>query len=194
MNTTLGERLRELRLEKGLSQFELAAIGGAKNRRTQFSYEIGEHKPNSDYLHRLSLAGFDTHYLMTGNRFELPKMPERGPGYSDEGWAIFTNGWEACAKALSCSGLFGAPKESPRDTCTQIPAQLSDFEKKLLRLKQALGVTEDQAVAQLLGMSKAAFSARKVGNSFPIEKLKAFALDHPEFRLDTQFVLTGVAA
>ena len=121
-------------------------------------------------------------------------MPERGPGYSDEGWAIFTNGWEACAKALSCSGLFGAPKESPRVTCTQIPAQLSDFEKKLLRLKQALGVTEDQAVAQLLGMSKAAFSARKVGNSFPIERLKAFALDHPEFRLDTQFVLTGVAA
>lgn len=115
MKTTFAERLRELRLEKGLSQVELAAIGGAKNRRTQFSYEIGEYKPNSDYLHRLFLAGFDTHYLLTGNRLAKPNMPERGPGYSDEGWAIFTNGWDAYAKALSCSGLFGAPNDCTED-------------------------------------------------------------------------------
>lgn len=109
MNKTLGERLRELRLERGLNQLELAAIGGVKNRRTQFSYEIGEYKPNSDYLHLLFLAGFDTHYLVTGNRFLLPVIPERGPGYSDEGWAIFMNGWDACFKALRLSGVNSTP-------------------------------------------------------------------------------------
>lgn len=183
MSTSIGERLKECRLERGLSQTALGRIGGV-NKGSQINYESGRRKPDCDYLLHLWLAGFDTQYLLTGLRFVLPDMPERGPGYSDEGWAIFMNGWKTYAKALDRSGLQGA----------RTPAPLSDFEKKLLRLKQALGVTEDQAVARLLGMSKAAFSARKVTDRFPFEKLKAFALDHPELRLDVQFVLTGVAA
>jgi transcriptional regulator with XRE-family HTH domain len=111
VSTSLGERLKACRLERGISQTELSTIGGVK-KGTQINYESDKRKPDSDYLFRLWLAGFDTQYLLTGLRFVLPDMPERGSGYSDEGWAIFTNGWAAYAKAMHRSGLQGAcPKE-----------------------------------------------------------------------------------
>ena len=114
MSTPFAQRLKEVRLERGLSQTALAKIGGGR-KGAQINYENGKRRPNSDYLQRLWQAGFDTHYLLTGNRFATPNMPERGPGYSDEGWAIFTNGWDAYAKAMSCSGLFGAPNDCTED-------------------------------------------------------------------------------
>ena len=110
MSTSLADRLKECRLERGLTQAEFGKIAGV-TRRCQIYYEHGERRPNSDYLFSLWLAGFDTQYLLTGLRFVLPDMPERGPGYSDEGWAIFTNGWDAYAKALYRSGLQGARTE-----------------------------------------------------------------------------------
>ena len=67
------------------------------------------------------------------------------------------------------------------------------FDSQLLRLKQALGITEDQDVANVLGMSKAAFSARKSRGAFPDDKLKALASDRPELRLDVKYVLSGVS-
>lgn len=107
MSTSIGERLKECRLERELSQTALGRIGGV-NKGSQINYESGKRKPDCAYLSRLWSAGFDTQYLLTGLRFVLPNMPERGPGYSDEGWAIFTNGWDAYAKALFRSGLQGA--------------------------------------------------------------------------------------
>lgn len=65
------------------------------------------------------------------------------------------------------------------------------FDQQLLRLKQALGVTEDQAVAAALGLSKAAFADRKKRGAFPIDKLKALAGEQPGLRIDVNFVLTG---
>lgn len=108
MSTTFSERLKECRLGRGMSQAQLAEIAGIQ-KRTQLSYEFGRRKPDSEYLQRLSAAGFDTHYLLTGHRFLLPVIPERGPGYSDEGWAIFMNGWDACFKALRLSGVNSTP-------------------------------------------------------------------------------------
>ncbi len=67
------------------------------------------------------------------------------------------------------------------------------FDSQLLRLKQALGMTDDQDVARVLGMTKAAFSARKTRGAFPEDKLKALASDRPELRLDVKYVLTGVS-
>jgi hypothetical protein len=68
---------------------------------------------------------------------------------------------------------------------------VNEFAAQLLRLKQALGLIEDQDVAQALGMSKAAFSDRKRRNAFPAEKLAALAASHPEWQLDLDYVLTG---
>lgn len=67
------------------------------------------------------------------------------------------------------------------------------FEEQLDRLKAAMRVSEDKDIADLLGMTKAAFSARKARNSFPVDKLKALAADQPELRLDVKYVLTGVS-
>lgn len=68
---------------------------------------------------------------------------------------------------------------------------MHDFDLQLLRLKQALRLTEDKDVAAMLGMTKAAFSARKVRQAFPADKVKALAADRPELNLDVKYVLTG---
>ncbi len=47
-------------------------------------------------------------------------------------------------------------------------------------------------MADALGMTKAAFSARKKRGSFPVDKLKALAADRPELGLDVKYVLTGI--
>lgn len=70
---------------------------------------------------------------------------------------------------------------------------MREFDQQLLRLKQALGVTEDQGVAEALGLSKAAFADRKRRDAFPTDKLRALAGDRPELLLDVKYVLTGVS-
>lgn len=67
------------------------------------------------------------------------------------------------------------------------------FDEQLDRLKAALRLAEDQDVANALGMSKAAFSARKNRGAFPVDKLKALATDRPDLRLDVKYVLTGIS-
>lgn len=58
-------------------------------------------------------------------------------------------------------------------------------------MNPALGLVEDQDVAQALGMSKAAFSDRKRRSAFPSEKLRASAAMHPEWQLDVDYILAG---
>lgn len=65
------------------------------------------------------------------------------------------------------------------------------FDEQLLRLKQAAGMTADQDVAALLGMTKAAFFQRKSRNAFPEEKLLALSARRPELGLDVTYVMTG---
>lgn len=67
----------------------------------------------------------------------------------------------------------------------------TSFDLALLRLKTALGVSDDQDVASLLGLTKAAFSARKKRGAFPEDKLRALASRSPELGLDVCYVLTG---
>ena len=68
---------------------------------------------------------------------------------------------------------------------------MRDFDHQLLRLKQALRVTEDQDVAEALDMTKAAFSARKTRGVFPEDRLYALAAKRPAAKLDVKYILTG---
>ena len=66
------------------------------------------------------------------------------------------------------------------------------FPQQLLRLKELLKAKEDQDVATALGMTKAAFSARKARGSFPETELYALAARQPELGIDVPYVLTGI--
>ena len=68
------------------------------------------------------------------------------------------------------------------------------FDEALLRLKRHVGTLEDQQVADLLGLKKAAFSARKSRGSFPEKELRALAQQRPDLRIDVGYVLTGVSS
>lgn len=61
------QRLREERLRLGLSQEDLAAMGG-KGRNTVGAWERGEQSPNADFLIKAAAAGMDAAYLLTGQR------------------------------------------------------------------------------------------------------------------------------
>lgn len=70
---------------------------------------------------------------------------------------------------------------------------MSEFIAQLGRLMLALGVNQEQAVAEVLGMTKQALADRKRRDAFPVDKLKALASDRPELRLDVKYILTGVS-
>jgi hypothetical protein len=65
---------------------------------------------------------------------------------------------------------------------------MDSFSFQLDRLKQALGVKEDQEVASALGLSRAALSERKRRGSFPVDKLKVLAAQRPD-EVNVDFVL-----
>jgi hypothetical protein len=69
----------------------------------------------------------------------------------------------------------------------------NSFDAQIGRLKGALQLKEDQEVAELMGMGKAAFSARRTRGSFPEEKLRALAQQRPDLNIDVDYVITGVA-
>ena len=73
------------------------------------------------------------------------------------------------------------------------PGRLSDGAAlaKVARLKQVLGVHEDQAVAAALGIGKSSFSDRRRRGSFPEDKLFALMSKRPELKVDATYVLTG---
>lgn len=64
---TLGDRLREERNKKGLTQADFAALAGV-TKRSQSLYEGNERTPKADYLAALHEVGVDTHYVLTGSR------------------------------------------------------------------------------------------------------------------------------
>lgn len=68
-----------------------------------------------------------------------------------------------------------------------------DFSQILLRLKQVLGVHNDQQIANKLGLPQSTFANRKRKNEFPVERLKAFIAANPDLKIDFEYVMTGVA-
>lgn len=63
------------------------------------------------------------------------------------------------------------------------------FDLMLVRLKEQLGVREDQEVAEALGISKGALSIRKGRGSFPVDLLRE--LSDRRGGIDVDYVLTG---
>lgn len=70
---------------------------------------------------------------------------------------------------------------------------MSEFNKQLLRLKEATGIMEDQGIAALLGLTKSAFSERKKRDSFPVKEAFALASQRPELGLDPDWIVTGAS-
>lgn len=66
---------------------------------------------------------------------------------------------------------------------------MDNFENILLRLKTQLLVQTDKEVAEALGLSIKAFTARKMRNSFPVDKLLALKVSRPELNVD--YVISG---
>lgn len=63
---------------------------------------------------------------------------------------------------------------------------MNHFTDILVRLKNALDVKTDKAIAEFLGIPASTFSKMKSQDRFPVERLKAMAVD-----LDVAFILTG---
>lgn len=70
--TAFAQRLVAERKRLGLTQSELAAIGGVQ-RGAQVSYESAKRSPDSDYLIKICAARADAAYLITGVRSGAPK-------------------------------------------------------------------------------------------------------------------------
>jgi hypothetical protein len=65
------------------------------------------------------------------------------------------------------------------------------FGGALLRLKEQTGLHTDKDVAELLGMTVKAFSARKTRGVFPEDKLFSLVARRPDLKVDATYVLTG---
>ncbi|MCV4282992.1 helix-turn-helix domain-containing protein [Pseudomonas capsici] len=67
----IGPRLKRERIRLKLSQSALGAIGGVETN-AQSNYENGIRSPRADYLARISDAGIDVTYVVTGFSLERP--------------------------------------------------------------------------------------------------------------------------
>lgn len=66
---------------------------------------------------------------------------------------------------------------------------MNNFEQTLLRLKEQLGLQTDREVAEELGLTVKAFTARKMRGAFPVDKLLALKLRREKLNVD--YVLSG---
>jgi len=71
----IGARLKEERMRVGMSQAEIAALGGLSNK-TQLSYESDARSPDANYLAALAKVGVDVLYVITGVRALPSTTPE----------------------------------------------------------------------------------------------------------------------
>lgn len=78
---SIGERLREVRKEMGLSQADFAEIAAragvpGATRQSQANYEKGKQMPAAAYLSAIGLAGADVQYVLTGSHAAAaPALP-----------------------------------------------------------------------------------------------------------------------
>ncbi|MYL22520.1 hypothetical protein GLV89_01715 [Halomonas alkaliantarctica] len=70
--SSIGDRLREIRNQKGLNQADFGALAGV-TKRTQMLYEGNERSPKADYLLALDTEGLDVTYILTGRRSAEPQ-------------------------------------------------------------------------------------------------------------------------
>ena len=78
----LGERLLAERTRLGLSQADLAALGGV-GKTTQLAYEKGTRNPDSDYLVKVASQGVDVTYVLLGKKKSDDVVNSATPAPSD---------------------------------------------------------------------------------------------------------------
>lgn len=76
--SSIGERLREIRHQKGLNQADFGALAGI-TKRTQMLYEANERTPKADYLVALDAEGVDMGYVLTGRTSAAQVQAESTP-------------------------------------------------------------------------------------------------------------------
>ncbi len=101
---SIGERLRTVRDEMGLSQTAFAAIAenfGVKGttRQSQANYEKGKQMPSAAYLAAIASAGADVQYILTGMRTAGVTVSEEGKNEPDS-FTVSTRNKEA-GKAMT---------------------------------------------------------------------------------------------
>ena len=69
-NGLFGNNIRMERLRLGLTQSELAELGGV-SKTSQVSYEAGASRPDSQYLSNVAKAGINISWLLTGQVPEI---------------------------------------------------------------------------------------------------------------------------
>ena len=75
MQTSVGERLREVRVLLGYSQ-EAFGLRAGVGKATQSNYERNERVPDATYLAAISQVGVDVMYVLTGQTHEnLARTP-----------------------------------------------------------------------------------------------------------------------
>lgn len=74
----LPERLAEERKRLRLTQAALGALGGV-TKKTQLGYEKGLSSPTADYLQRISSAGVDVAFVLTGRPSQAVEAPIGNP-------------------------------------------------------------------------------------------------------------------
>ena len=79
--STIGLRLKQERLRVGLSQRELAHVGGVGDN-AQRMYEKGRRLPRADYLSKILTTGIDVLYVLTAKSTPLALGP-KGDGIAD---------------------------------------------------------------------------------------------------------------
>ena len=95
---TIGDRLREERLQLGMSQTKMADVGGV-TKKTQALYEKGERHPDSRYLAAIAEAGADALYILTGNR-SVPVVRSALFGGDHQGALSFSHLKDCLQKAI----------------------------------------------------------------------------------------------
>ncbi len=92
----IGTRLREERNRLKLSQSAFGAIGGVETN-AQGNYESGARFPKADYLLRITEAGVDINFVLTGrrliqtNEITTPAPPPKQAPVQDEHLGIVTH-------------------------------------------------------------------------------------------------------
>lgn len=69
----IGERLREVRVNMGLTQKDFAELGGVKTL-AQTNYERGVRYPTLEYLIELEKSGVNTHFVIFGKFVDINKI------------------------------------------------------------------------------------------------------------------------
>lgn len=77
----MNKRLAEERQRLRLSQKEVSSFGGITER-TYCAYEVGDSEPKISFILKLENLGFDSHYIIYGERKKITEIAEPAANYA----------------------------------------------------------------------------------------------------------------